>query len=177
MAELLPRFNAAMERIQAERAIAKAILEAAEAGEPYPDANGKVYRRSADGHNRDRRRGLPMISKGVGGTSPGTDPLRALLAKEARGELKFFGDAVGTLSSPLSPMDQPQLRTSGLPPPLPAGVEDVVEAKRRRTQVVRLVATVVPVEPHARSIECLLQPIPSDTGTMISWASGRVGPT
>jgi hypothetical protein len=31
-----------------------------------PDSNGKVYRRSADGHNHARRRGLPIISKGVG---------------------------------------------------------------------------------------------------------------
>ena len=52
------------------------------------DSNGRVYRKSADGHNHARRRGLPLISRGVAGTtSPGTDPLRALLAKEARGEL------------------------------------------------------------------------------------------
>ena len=62
--------------------------------------------------------------------------------------------------SPLAPRDQPQVRATGLHTPLPTGVEDVVEAQRRRTQVVRLVATVVPLEPHARSIECLPQPIP-----------------
>ncbi len=55
-----------------------------EAGEAPPDSNGRVYRRSADGHNRARRRGLPIISKGVSATAPGTDPLGALLAKEAR---------------------------------------------------------------------------------------------
>ena len=29
-------------------------------------------------------RNLPVVAKGVGGTMPGTDPLRALLAKERR---------------------------------------------------------------------------------------------
>jgi hypothetical protein len=57
--------------------------------ESHPDANGRVYRRSADGHNRDRRRGLPIISKGISGTAPGTGPVVALLAKEARGELRL----------------------------------------------------------------------------------------
>jgi hypothetical protein len=52
--------------------------------EPVPEANSKVIRSSADGHRRDRRRGLPIISKGVGGTMPGTDPLGALIQKEAR---------------------------------------------------------------------------------------------
>ncbi len=64
--------------------IAAIILEVADAP---PDSNGKVYRRSADGHNRQRSRGVPIIRRGVGGTSPGTDPLAALLAKEAQGEL------------------------------------------------------------------------------------------
>ena len=50
---------------------------------------GMPLRRSADGHNRDRRRGLPFITRGIGGTSPGTDPVAALLAKEARGELRL----------------------------------------------------------------------------------------
>ena len=84
MAELLPRWNAYLERVEAEKAVAKAILEG---GEVHPDSNGRMLRGSANGHNRDRRRGLPVISKGVGGTSPGTDPVQALLAKEARGEL------------------------------------------------------------------------------------------
>lgn len=81
--ELLPRFYRFQEKAEAEKRVAKAILEADE----YPDANGRVYRSSADGHRRDRRRGLPIISKGVGGTAPGTDPLGELLRKEARGEL------------------------------------------------------------------------------------------
>ena len=82
----LPRFDAAMQKLEDERKLAAILLEA---GDAPPDSNGKVYRRSADGHNSDRRRGLPVISKGVSGTSPGTDPVAALLAKEARGELRL----------------------------------------------------------------------------------------
>ncbi len=67
---VLPRWNAYLERVEAEKAVAKAILEAGD----HPDSNGRVYRRSADGHNRDRRRGLPLITRGVGGTMPGTEP-------------------------------------------------------------------------------------------------------
>ena len=78
--EILPRFYRLREQREAEKRIAKAILESGE----YPDANGRVYLRSADGHNRDRRRGLPVISRGVSGTAPGTDPVAQLLRKEAR---------------------------------------------------------------------------------------------
>ncbi len=81
----LPRFEAEMERIADARKLAEILLEVEV---PTPDSNGRVYRRSANGHNRARRRGTPIISKGVGGASPGTDPLSALLAKEARGKLR-----------------------------------------------------------------------------------------
>ena len=47
-----------------------------------------LLRQSADGHNRIRRRGVPIIGRaGVGGATPGSDPVRALLAKERRGKL------------------------------------------------------------------------------------------
>ena len=82
----MPRFDAELERIADARKLATILLETAEVP---PDSNGKVYRRSADGHNRDRRRGLPLITRGIGGASPGTDPVAALLAKEARGELRL----------------------------------------------------------------------------------------
>lgn len=59
--EILPRFRRFQEQAEDERRVAKAILEAGE----HPDANGRVYRSSADGHNRDRRRGLPLICKGI----------------------------------------------------------------------------------------------------------------
>lgn len=81
---LLPRFEAFRERIDAEKAVAKAIEEA---GEVFPDATGRVYRQSADGHNRDRLRGLPAIGRGIGrAATDGSDPLGALLRKEARAE-------------------------------------------------------------------------------------------
>ena len=85
MPEKLPRFVAAMERIADQRKLAEILLETE--AEVHPDSNGRVYRKSADGHRTDRRRGFPIISRGVTGTSPGTDPLNAVLAKEARGEL------------------------------------------------------------------------------------------
>ena len=66
--------------------LAELLLEADVAP---PDSNGRVYRRSADGHNRDRSRGVPIIRRGIGCTSPGTQPEAALLAKEARGELRL----------------------------------------------------------------------------------------
>ena len=82
MPEILPRFNRRMQEIEDRRRIAQLILEG---GEVENEA-GVPLRRSADGHHSDRRRGLPMIGRGCGGASPGTDPVRALLAKEARGE-------------------------------------------------------------------------------------------
>lgn len=81
-APLLPRLCATLERLEDARKLGRILLEAD--AEPHPDANGRVYRRSANGHNRDRLRGLPAVGRGIGGTSPGTDPLAALLAKEAR---------------------------------------------------------------------------------------------
>ena len=85
MPELLPRYRASIERIEDDRRIAKILLE----GDEVEPVLGMPLRRSADGHNRDRRRGLPVVSKGIGGTSPGTDPVSALLAKEARGEIRL----------------------------------------------------------------------------------------
>jgi hypothetical protein len=50
----------------------------------------RLLRQSADGHNAIRRRGVPIIGRaGPGGATPGSDPVRALLRKEARGELRF----------------------------------------------------------------------------------------
>jgi hypothetical protein len=80
--ELLPRFHRFQQQVEDERRIAAIILEGGEVG----NGAGLPLRRSADGHTEDRRRGLPMVSKGVGGTSPGTDPMRALLAKERRND-------------------------------------------------------------------------------------------
>jgi len=38
--------------------------------------------KGADGHDWQRRRGTPIIGKGVSGAMPGTNPLGALLAQE-----------------------------------------------------------------------------------------------
>jgi hypothetical protein len=83
VAEILPRYDRHQQQAEDLKRIAKLILEG---GEVENEA-GMPLRPSADGHHSDRRRGLPMVSKGTGGASPGTDPLRALLAKERRGEL------------------------------------------------------------------------------------------
>jgi hypothetical protein len=88
VAEILPRFRRAQEEIEARRAVGKALLEAD--AELEPDASGRIVRASADGHHRDRARGLPVVGRvSGGGASPGTDPLAALLRKEARGELRL----------------------------------------------------------------------------------------
>jgi len=42
--------------------------------------------RSADGHDPARLRGLSAIGRNVSGSTIHTDPVKALLAKERRGE-------------------------------------------------------------------------------------------
>jgi hypothetical protein len=79
----LPRYHAALQRVADERKLAEILLEA---GDAPPDSNGKVYRRSADGHNRERARGIPIVGRvSGGGAVPGADPVAALLQKEAHG--------------------------------------------------------------------------------------------
>ena len=73
--ELLPRFTASLEKIQDERRIAKAILEA---GDEAPE----LRIRGTAGGDRRRARGVPIVGPGIGGTAPGTDPLAALIRKE-----------------------------------------------------------------------------------------------
>ena len=73
----LPRFldRELMIREQAAT-LARVLLETAEeAPKVSPSARGGDWQ---------RMRGLPCVGPGIGGTSPGTDPLRALLAKERR---------------------------------------------------------------------------------------------
>ena len=55
MPEILPRFQRDLQRIEDMRKIASLLLEVE--AESHPDSNGRVYRRSADGHSTDRRRG------------------------------------------------------------------------------------------------------------------------
>lgn len=90
MPQRLPRFDRAQERIEDAQKIAKLILETG--GLPdEADGNGKtsrkVLRSSADGHNPQRLRGLPAIGRNVSGATVHTDPVKALLEKERRGEL------------------------------------------------------------------------------------------
>ncbi len=86
MAETLPRFRQALERIEDTRKLAAILLEAGD----FPEGNGSMpRRRSADGANPARLRGLPAIGRNVTGATVHTDPVKALLAKEARGELRL----------------------------------------------------------------------------------------
>jgi hypothetical protein len=81
--QLLPRHLRFEEKCRDLERIAKILLESD--AEIPPDANGgKPLRASADGHRDDRRRGLPMIGRGVTGATDETNPVRALLLKERR---------------------------------------------------------------------------------------------
>jgi hypothetical protein len=85
VAQLLPRFRH-QQAVEDERKVAR-IVQAT--GELLDEASaGRMpLRASANGHHRDRRRGLPVISRGTTGAMPGSDPVHALLAKERRGRL------------------------------------------------------------------------------------------
>ncbi len=86
---LLPRFHRQQQKIEDECRLAKILLETGEVPDDVT-ANGRPLSRSADGHNRERARGIPIAGRAsAGGASPGTDPVTALLRKEARGELRL----------------------------------------------------------------------------------------
>lgn len=72
MSHLLPRFTAMSERISDERHIAEIVLEANDVLVPT------LARATLAGDDR-RLRGIPCIARGVGGTSPGTNPLAETL--------------------------------------------------------------------------------------------------
>jgi hypothetical protein len=75
----LSRFYAHQQRIEDEKKLEAIILE----GEDVENEVGMPLRRSADGHNRDRARGIPIVGRaGGGGASPGTDPVAALMRKD-----------------------------------------------------------------------------------------------
>jgi hypothetical protein len=88
--ELVPRFYRHQQQREDEQRIAAIILET---GCGSDEAEAKVrgprlLSRSADGHDAARLRGLPAIGRNVSGAIRDTDPVRSLLAKEARGELR-----------------------------------------------------------------------------------------
>lgn len=68
MSQVLPRFMAAMQRIEDERKLGRILLEAQGADLPVT-----VARATLPGDNR-RLRGIPCVARGVSGVSPGTDP-------------------------------------------------------------------------------------------------------
>ena len=87
VAQLLPRFQRRQQEVEDERRIARIILETG-GSEKDARASLRLVSRSADGHDPARLRGLPAIGRNVSGEIPGTNPLAALLRKEARGELR-----------------------------------------------------------------------------------------
>lgn len=75
MSRILPRFTDT--RLQDEAKLARILLET---GEPAPPPTAQ--RATLPGDTR-RLRGIP-VAGGATGTSPGTDPLAALLTKQPR---------------------------------------------------------------------------------------------
>lgn len=72
LAQILRRFNAALERIEDERKIAKIIIEVGEAPDPTTVAKATLP------GDRDRLRGIPV--EGFGGAIPGSKPHTAVHA-------------------------------------------------------------------------------------------------
>jgi hypothetical protein len=76
-----------MQEIEDQAKIAKIILETGcSADEAEVRAGVRLVSRSADGHDPARLRGLPAIGRNVSGSTVHTDPVKALLQKEARNE-------------------------------------------------------------------------------------------
>ena len=87
---LLPRFYRLQQQREDDKRITDIILKT---GCSSDEAEAKVrgprlLSRSADGHDAARLRGLPAIGRNVSGSTVHTDPVRALLAKERRRELR-----------------------------------------------------------------------------------------
>lgn len=78
MPQRLPRFDPEV-RVKDAEQLTRIIREVDKApADPRP-VNG------AGGGDLRRMRGFPIVGvRGAGGTSPGTDPMRALLAKEGQ---------------------------------------------------------------------------------------------
>lgn len=72
MSHILPRFNAAMQRIEDERKIGRILRETTSMDLPRT-----VARATLPGDTR-RLRGIPCVARGVAGVSPGTHPSDAL---------------------------------------------------------------------------------------------------
>lgn len=72
MSLILPRFNAALQRIEDERKIGRILRESQVAEVPKT-----VARATLPGDTR-RLRGIPVVARGVRGASPGTHPSDSL---------------------------------------------------------------------------------------------------
>ena len=77
-ANILPRFNAAMNAIEDERKVARIILDAGETPEPMTNPTRQLAK---PGDPRVLR-AIPVIARGVGGCIPGSNPLAALLLSD-----------------------------------------------------------------------------------------------
>lgn len=80
MPQRLPRFDSARDEAAWRDKLARILLEAGEDDSP----NGAKPGSDVGGGDPARLRGLPAIGRNVAGAIPGTDPLRALIAKETR---------------------------------------------------------------------------------------------
>ncbi len=78
MPQRLPRFDSAQEAAEWRDKLARILLEA------KVDDEEVVANPRAAGGDPARLRGLPAIGRNVAGAIPGSDPLRALIAKENR---------------------------------------------------------------------------------------------
>jgi hypothetical protein len=72
---ILPRFTD--QRLDDERRLARIL---AEVGEPEPVRTAG----STSGGDEQRRRGVPIQSRGVSGTAPGTDPAGETIRRETQ---------------------------------------------------------------------------------------------
>ncbi len=80
MHQRLPRFDSAQAEAAWRNKLARILLEAGEDDSPKGAKPGS----DVGGGDPARLRGLPAIGRNVAGAIPGTDPLRALIAKENR---------------------------------------------------------------------------------------------
>ena len=87
--QLLPRFYRRLQQAEDERRIGQIILETGcSEDEARASAGIRLLSRTADGHDPARLRGLPAIGRNVTGATVETNPVAALLRKEARSELR-----------------------------------------------------------------------------------------
>jgi hypothetical protein len=80
MHHILPRFTRYQQQREDEQKVARVILES---GNTVDSTTTMAARATAAGDSR-RLRGIPCVARSVGGVSPGSDPVAALLRKQPR---------------------------------------------------------------------------------------------